>query len=68
MRKAERGLGVYLQIVTHFRMMNTNVFLLFFSPDKTYPKREGDSAESVAVLSSMFLGVRHSHSLSVRQS
>lgn len=41
-------------------MMNTNVFvfLLFSSPDKTYPKREGDSAESVAILSSMFLGVQ----------
>lgn len=34
------------------------VFVFFSSPDKTYPQREGDSAESVAVLGSMFLGVQ----------
>lgn len=34
------------------------MLLSFFSPlDKTYPEREGDSAESVAILNSMFLGV-----------
>lgn len=48
----------FFQTVTHFKMMNTDVFVLFFSPDKTYPQREGDSAESVAVLGSMFLGVQ----------
>lgn len=39
-------------------MMNTDVSVFFSSPDKTYPQREGDSAESVAVLGSMFLGVQ----------
>lgn len=43
---------------THFKMMNTDVSVYFSSPDKTYPQREGDSAESVAVLGSMFLGVQ----------
>lgn len=38
--------------------MNTNISVFLFSPDKTYPKREGDSAENVAILGSMFLGVQ----------
>lgn len=39
-------------------MMNTDVSVFFSSPDKAYPQREGDSAESVAILGSMFLGVQ----------
>lgn len=41
-----------------FKMMNTDVSVFLSSPDKAYPQREGDSAESVAVLGSMFLGVQ----------
>lgn len=55
--KLDLGVG-FFQIVTDFKTKNTDVFVFLSSPDKTYPQREGDSAESVAVLGSMFLGVQ----------
>lgn len=50
--------GGFFSDCDSFEGYEYHVFVFFFSPDKTYPQREGDSAESVAVLGSMFLGVQ----------